>query len=191
MKTSFFESEMMKGSRKEKMRHQHHVKKEPRPKRITKEVFYQENEDNFEVLKIDDEIGLGVFSKKTFKASEFLMEYKGEWIDTDEAVRRQIEYQHNNVGNYIFFDVHDISGKKNALMQLLLSHWPDWLMTRLKIWQIAKCRDMYSMVLLKLVYSPHVILKLVVNYGMITEMRETNYGESNHGTITHFQKKMF
>ncbi|XP_057310686.1 N-lysine methyltransferase KMT5A-A-like [Hydractinia symbiolongicarpus] len=69
----------------------------------------------FQVLKINEEIGFGVFALTDFSMGEFLMEYRGNWISQCDVLTLQRKYENENIGSYIYFDVVDIFGKKKCI----------------------------------------------------------------------------
>ena len=47
-------------------------------------------------------LGFGVFTTANVEAGEFLLEYRGELVSSDEGNRRRKQY-HPNLGSYLFF----------------------------------------------------------------------------------------
>ncbi|XP_066916052.1 uncharacterized protein [Clytia hemisphaerica] len=66
------------------------------------------DQPGFELLKISDQIGYGVVTKKAFKSGDFLLEYTGDRISKSDALRREKHYKNQGLGCYIFFDIEGI-----------------------------------------------------------------------------------
>uniref|UniRef100_A0A7M5VDA7 SET domain-containing protein n=1 Tax=Clytia hemisphaerica TaxID=252671 RepID=A0A7M5VDA7_9CNID len=55
--------------------------------------------------------GKGVFATKRFLVGDFLMEYAGERISYDEAVKRESDYEYNGIGCFIYFSLKGPTGE--------------------------------------------------------------------------------
>ncbi|XP_028417446.1 histone-lysine N-methyltransferase set-1-like [Dendronephthya gigantea] len=60
------------------------------------------DEEHLEERYIDDDIGRGVFTTKTFSKGDFLLEYKGELISQEEGYIREKNYP-DDLGSFLFF----------------------------------------------------------------------------------------
>ncbi|CAH3173486.1 unnamed protein product [Porites lobata] len=66
------------------------------------ERFQGEDQEDFEERFINEFIGRGVFTTKTFSKDDFLLVYKGELVTADEGYRREDSY-HPDLGSFLFF----------------------------------------------------------------------------------------
>ena len=55
-----------------------------------------------------------VYDEK-FEKGDYLLTYQGDLIDEEEGKEREVGYQENNSGNFLFFFQKDINGKKRKL----------------------------------------------------------------------------
>ena len=51
-------------------------------------------------------VGYGVFAERKFAKGDFLMVYKGDLIDGNEARKREEQYKHEDVGCFMYYFVH-------------------------------------------------------------------------------------
>ncbi|XP_057297196.1 uncharacterized protein LOC130626107 isoform X2 [Hydractinia symbiolongicarpus] len=59
--------------------------------------------ESFVCKKIDDFIGRGVFALKTFLPNDFLLQYPGELVDAKVGAERELLYEKEGRGCYLFF----------------------------------------------------------------------------------------
>jgi len=50
--------------------------------------------------------GYGVIAEKAFVKGDFLLEYKGDFIDSKEAARREAVYEEQDVGCFMYYFKH-------------------------------------------------------------------------------------
>ena len=51
-------------------------------------------------------LGYGVIAEKVFMKGDYLMEYKGNFIDSKEAARRELVYENQDVGCFMYYFKH-------------------------------------------------------------------------------------
>lgn len=52
-------------------------------------------------------LGSGVFCDQSFANGDFLLEYRGELISSEEGAKREQRYERENKGNFLFFFHHE------------------------------------------------------------------------------------
>jgi len=50
--------------------------------------------------------GYGVIAERLFKKSDFILEYRGDLIDSQEAAQRESRYENEDVGCFMYYFVH-------------------------------------------------------------------------------------
>ncbi|XP_063419434.1 uncharacterized protein LOC134702463 [Mytilus trossulus] len=63
----------------------------------------REDKEGFAVREITPNIGKGVFTSRNFKKGDFLLEYEGELLSSEEGVSRLDEHVASGIGCYVFF----------------------------------------------------------------------------------------
>jgi len=51
-------------------------------------------------------LGYGLFAREEINKGDFLLEYRGELIDIDEAEKREKEYIDRRLGSFMYFFSH-------------------------------------------------------------------------------------
>lgn len=51
-------------------------------------------------------VGYGVVTTREFSKGDFILEYKGDLLDANEAVRRERQYKSQHLGCFMYYFTH-------------------------------------------------------------------------------------
>jgi len=56
--------------------------------------------------KVNDNIGFGIYSKKSYQDKEFILEYRGDLVTYKQGSSREKEHEKNGRGSFLYFFKH-------------------------------------------------------------------------------------